>query len=733
MIFYVIYDIICVFCGVVMNLLRIIKSLFRRKSNNNTDITLNSDCIREYNKLTAKDKIKVAKEIEKIVNFDFSDIISYTNNEDSKFNYIQDYLINSKRKPDDVSEDPIVNNARKINSLLIYAGECEIIKKELQEIKTELEIKYHALDSIITKPSSMLKNKKEKLWFIKLRDNLIEARRKISLTIANVSFIIVSSNNRIISSKIDIQKEIQYQDYTINNELYQKTLDVLVETITDYSRYGDDFLDLNKELLAKIQEFLKKNTRIKSRVMPYYEDCFFKNVWRPEKCTPSAYFNYFEQYDKDAWRYLFNELPDNLIKELYKILAKYIHKFNIKAYDHRNDYKIYLKEVEDLTNKYLNTPTASWRSNGFYVFSSMLQFSTDGCNYSNMCKAYLTDEIRQQMRTAFARLNWLFVIAGGNGHYACHSWKYLEEDDARILANETHEYYDQFSEELLKKVEEKFGVNLSELKFLTRNENYRVKFGLNRRELVNLLNDVYYRTLCVHPTKEHPIVCRHKNTNTIITGLNICGYRASTEDLDLEDLYYYLRVKHSGNPKIDFSEAISPIEIENFVALIQFKQFEKQYDDRILIIPDIMKNDKLWDHIKFHRTNSIAVLATNYNMFDDFLCSSGIRSTAKYLFVKENTIISYRDAIEECFPIYYDFVEQLNNNGHAPTNGQILAAINRVNIWNNYFERRDKYIDYPDLKIIIVPDDTSYSELSDILNQELAKTEEAKRNVYINE
>ena len=742
-----------------MGLLRKIKSLFRRKTKNSTSssnngIILNKGLECAYNELSAEEKLKVANECDKLTSFDFSDIVAYTNDQDNKFNTIQEYFICSKKKSNDDNSDDM---AKTINSLLLFAGECEIIKKKLEKIKRELEIKFHALDSIIEKPNYMLSGKKEKQWFQKYRSNLIECRRTTLVTITTIELEIRSVQNCVIDSSIDIKKGTQTIDN--DNNLYQRTLDSLVDIIIGKNmeaKFDDLFSEIMEKTIHKVYGFNGNfSERLSHRIQTYLSkydpvtrqkviaycgrlsaiDLIHSNGKLTKLCI-IKYLSY-QKKDIDAWRYVVNELPEDLVKELYKIIAKYLHQIKTDAFSHRNDYKAFLDEMNAIINRYENTPACEWNTNPLEVIP---KYRRKIYSYTEKCGEFLTDEIKDKLLTAYLKLNWLEYIHPRclfNEGESC-------DNDYPLFAELDYSFIDAkyavFADELLQKVENKFNINLGDLKFLTKDKDYRSKFiNLHVEDyqvcnywsyLYDLLNG---RTIQIYakPTKENPIAYRSNNKSSTF------HLEQDRVSLTLEDLFYYIRTINDSNVQIDFKN-IQPFEtsekycisnsFNNLMALIELKIMENQYDDRILILPKVkqdMSDD--WHKCLTSPTRKYtAALACDCHMFEEFLRSSTTREKVDYLFVKENTLVMFRRAIEDYFPEYYKFIERLQNNKSVPIDGQTHAAIQLVMIWNKYFNISGNYIDYQGIKIIIVQNDTTYSELSDILNQELAKSIDEK-------
>lgn len=712
-----------------MGLFRKIRSLFRRsKPTNNTAIIQNDKHIRAYNELSAKEKINVANEIDALVSFDFSDIVAYTKDQDDRINYIQNYIINARNELIN-DKDKITKLAKTINALLIYAGECEILKNELEQIKKELEIKYYALNTILENPRKTLGNRDEIQWYKKQLNHLIEERRVISNSINNVFFAIKSIDDRIVNSLL---QEDQSQSLIINNELYQRTLDILVDEISDLWYYRKSFFTevlekvinkingfnnrFSRDLSDKIQDYLTENDpdfmkRIKSIDL-------LKPNSRPYKMCLIKFLA--KKNDSDAWKYLVSELPDPLLKELYNIVAKYMHEKRIESFNHRDDYKIYLKEVEDLTNRCFSTPVENWRSSNISPYSSMLQFSGNGIQYSHMCRNYLTDEIREQMRTAFAKLNWLSNVAGyltgvDPGYY-------LDESGANLYGEKAViEYFNRFDDELLTKVEEKYGIKLSELKFLRKDKNYRKNIRSNHRSLIALLNEAYTFYVKIHCSKDSSTSgCDIRTIDEVYYHLKTMGFDIEKIDFGKEDTFYS-DAYFSMDQLSDF---------DKFAATIRIKQLESQYDERILISPNlsVYLND-WWQRLILTSENKyIAAIPCDCCMLEDILCGGAIRKRFKYLFVKEITVKTLQEAVDNYLSVdnpqgiskYDDFYKKLKENGVVRVDGETLSAINFINIYFTYFNNND-HIDYHDLKIVIIPDDTTYSELSNLLNQELEK------------
>ena len=752
-----------------MGWLNKIKSLFTKKGTSidisviNTSLTY----IRDYSKLDASEKRKVKEEIESFINKKkvkedqgnkYQELIKYTQDEDSAIRDLQEILRFTLLKYDKLYQsigdtDDIIATAKRINYILLSASECDEIRDNFISIRRNLEIKFHVINGIINQfKNYKILNREQRKEYLANQGTIFSERDIIKTTIKNIDNLLAmmkkqERDSAVLGKSYDMLEKLNSLLNT-NHELLGQTKKTLVEIIKAFRNktgfHDEEFrreikeriidkidffrADFDDDLAGDIAFFIDRNdNQIIKELYKKYRDgglYYIDTVSLVQKEKKLCFTKYFLARNL-GWEYLINELPNNLLLELYKIAAKYIHMHRVNVFPHRNDYQIYLKEVEDLTNKCLSTPVEEWRSCNISPYAALLQFKGNGIDYSRMCGDYLTDEIREQMRVAFAKLNWLVKIADSS--FGGDQGNYLDEPGADLWHDDSFlKYFNRFSEELLTKVEEKFGVKLEELLFLTRDKNYRVDFSQNTRDLINLLNDVWNKTIYVSPSKEYPITYVQDNKSNTISSLNIQW------PVRLEDFYYYLRSK-GNTPKISFKKR-APFygagksiwlfsgksdNLSNFIALIRLKQLENQYDKRILILPKINNNMNYWKCLMSPDSEFTASFAHDVGILFDFLYNATYRQKVKYLFVKENVIKAYKLEVEINSPTSH--LERLKNSGYITSGGENLTAWELTNTYNQYFSEGNDHINYDGLTIIIVPDDTSYGELSDILNQELKK------------
>lgn len=732
-----------------MDLLDKLKKIFKKKkqtnnTNNNSIITTENNSrdykFRGYNELTRRERRKISIGVKKLASNNNIYLFYNTKKQDDEAQYLNNlffYLMKEyygifEKIPKD---NPPYATAMRIHYSLISSSEFKIISDALNKIKCEYEVKYYTLVKFIenlektknetfeyTSYMAFLNQKKERLetCIMRLVNLLIYIDRTIvrCTNLANQYYLLNRCNRKLI----------------IKNENSLKTEENLIQLIIhciDDSGWTD-----------KIVEAVK--TRILNRIDSFnadFDDSLLKKINRQCKTnyvnpqngkTRKKYFTkYFETIRKPeiaAWEYLIKELSNDLLLELYDILAKYTYYDDANKFKHLDDYKMYIKDVENLTNECLNTPTKKWKD--IYIY--LLHFKCEGNCYLKKYENHLTDEIKEQLRVAFARLSWLYEILH-DPDFNIEEDKYLcnPEFDLKLSDEDVHRYYDQFSDELLTKVEKKFDTKLSELGFLKKDKDYRRVFALNRHSLIDLLNDAYKKAIYCAPSDECPFVYKQNNSKKTII------YPGNTQ-ISLTGFYYLLKLKNISVNEIDFSK-IAPFNkwyhqktndaFINYVALIRLKKLEKDYDSRILIAPkidDIDITNDYWKQLVSTDNHYIAVLAPNIDIIDDFITKTTIPEKIKYLFVRKRDVDEYKKDADEYLANYPDHISKVKDNLRNKGIAIISKIMVRTTIYLSYFQNCTDHIKCKNFEIIIIPDNTTCSELSDILNQELAKSIDEK-------
>lgn len=598
----------------------------------------------------------------------------------------------------------IIKAKKEIYSLLA-AGEYEIIRKEFEDIQANLEVRYNA----ITRAMSFINNntpsygqllaelEKVKNLFNRVKEILEEVDKEIKSSVKEGS---LENSFRVLMERLN--KKSQYKNIF---------LDTLGKIASDpnfrYVEYDDFANDVKLGILSRINRLESRfNDRLMAIIPSFFEkpidealkkfvqhDCdgelSEKEAIMAEK-KKAIFIRFFQaKHYHYAWEYLIHELSDELLLELFKLLAEYMHIHEKYVYERKDEYKEPLEKAKEAIKEFQSTPMTAWEEFEETPYGHMLSFGGDMYQYTKLCPNYVTPELKEEIAKTYVMLHWLhqgycYADMGPDSVFYPPTYDY---HNSVISSKDTIKYIREFKNDILKKIEEKFGVKLSELKFLKEN---RSKFISDSYfdVLADILATGKIPKLYLRPTIEHPIryICGSKH--------KIFYFDSICEVTTLDVLYHYLRAINNDDIDFDFSDKMPvsrhsdeysfeynrPSSMDNFLALIAESVLNKQYDDRILIVSSL--TDKPLDIINSNNRIKAVYISDNKKLQELINTPNSLRC----IFVPE----------------YFHSAIASDSDYTLPSG----------------------------TKIIIVPNDVTYSELSDILNQEIAKTEEAKRNIY---
>lgn len=695
-----------------MTLYNKIKEYLKRGQQSNTSI-------RSYSELEKDEKARALRETyvlktgSKDLNTEYEAEITtlYDMYNHTKIRYAQENKIidNTELKnPNSYIPVPSIDDQLKIIKAkkeiysLLAVGEYEIIRKEFEDIKTSLEVRYNAItramsfinDNTPSYGQLLAELEKTEELFNHVKEILEEVDKEIKSSVKEGS---LKNSFRVLMDRLN--KKSQYKNIF---------LDTLGKIASDpnfrYVEYDDFANDVRSKILSRVDRLeshfsnelvdsislaLKKTIGEALREFVRWNcdgELSEEEAIMAEK-KRGIFIRYFDTCKTtEAWEYLIHELFDELLLELFKLLAEYMHIHEKYVYGKKDDYKEPLKEAQDAIEEFQNTPITAWEKFEETPYGHMLSFGGDMYQYTRTCPNYVTPELKKEITKTYAKLNWLrrkYKIGniGSDCIFYSPSGDY---DESRISNEESEKYVKGFQLEMLKEIEKKFSVSLRELGCFNRNKNEFIS-DIWFDALADILVTGKLPALYLHPTIEHPInyICDSKH--------KIFYFDGSGETVRLDVLYHYLRAINKDDIRFDFSSKMLvnsnpsetfayPSSMDNLLALITESALNKQYDDRILIVSSL--TDKPLDIINSNNRIKAVYISDNKKLQEIISTPNSL----KCIF------------IPECF------------------NGAIASD--------------SDYTLPSGTKIIIVPNDVTYSELSDILNQKIAKTEEAKRNIY---
>ncbi len=701
----------------------IFKNLFKKKTKENINITTidtNNIHIRTFSMLDKNEKKKVLEYLNKLDYTNYKELVKYTDDISNLYSFEQEIL---NQTMDRYKEKFECN----INITMVYTKlakyEYSYIINNIWKIRKELECRLLALEMFLKKKefNKVFGSKKDKTDYLVNKDNIKSEISRIKISIKTVDYVLgmVAQNikeNSNIEEKIKELESVATEK--IKNDIkrcFGSELDMIVEYCLNHFDLTESFaFEVNEKLLDKVkrekESLLKRTISKKIRDSLEIEILQLDSLWYYIKGPHSC-----------SWSSLPQQLSDKDLEELYKITAKYLHQYEINYCNHKNDYKIYLEDMNNIINTYMTTPTAKWDMAS--LEEKIMYYLEELDSYLDMFEDYIGLELRDKLWDTFNKMVWLYYLKED---------KYIYDYDYKTM-------YD-FSNELLTKVEDKFGVKLDighyhtkEKKYIERNNFINNYWDTHFIDFIDLLNDNYDNIDIAIYSKElqednHLInieyFLKQIGIKNIDSFYHFISQTKEDKKLTLEEIFYLLKLlkkdkfdltKTNQLSTVSSIDLVDELDFAKYLALVMFKIYENNYDDRILIIPDIVYNFLGVESREkyFYQQVSVgkeAVFARDREMFKDFLISEKNRNCFKYLFVKEDVINSFRDWIKWVIPILHKF---------SKNSRQELCP--QVDMYKKYLNTSDKEIMINDFKIIIIPNDTTYKDLTNYLDIQLEK------------
>lgn len=669
-----------------MTLYNKIKEYLKRGQQSNTSI-------RSYSELEKDEKARALRETyalktgSKDLNTEYETEITtlYDMYDHTKIRYDQEnelikntkiqYYPTADNPNPDVDEQSNIKKAKKEIYSLLAAGEYEIIRKEFEDIQADLEVRYNA----ITRAISFINDNTPS--YVQLLAEL----EKVKALFKRVQEILEEVNCQInkLSKGGTLEDSFKTLMGRLNKDGKHKAvfIDTLCKILSNLNLRSVEYNNFANDVRSKILSHVDRLENHFSNELVDSVSCVL------EKPIDEA-LREFVRWNCDG-KLSEKETIDELLLELFKLLAEYMHTHEKYVYGKKDKYKEPLKEAQDAIEEFQNTPITAWEKFEETPYGHMLHLKSAMYHYTRTCPNYVTPELKNEITKTYAKLNWLrrkYKIGniGSDCIFYSPSGDY---DESRISNEESEKYVKGFQLEMLKEIEKKFSVSLRELGCFNRNKNEFIS-DIWFDVLADILATGKIPKLYLRPTIEHPIryICGSKH--------KIFYFDSICEVTTLDVLYHYLRAINNDDIDFDFSDKMPvsrhsdeysfeynrPSSMDNFLALIAESVLNKQYDDRILIVSSL--TDKPLDIINSNNRIKAVYISDNKKLQELINTPNSLRC----IFVPE----------------YFHSAIASDSDYTLPSG----------------------------TKIIIVPNDVTYSELSDILNQEIAKTEEAKRNIY---
>lgn len=679
-----------------------LKRLFKIKtSTNNNDVgisTIDTSFIKvpRLSDLSKENQDKVMEYFNEIKYENYETIVKYGESLLEKSNQETDFLVHDL-------EDSIKNistmlkdiNENNYFKLLLYREEIKLSIEELNKIEQEAELRLIALDMYIKKEERRkydflgIFGKAERLRYLSDKSSLLNERQRLLITI----------------------------------KLNKQHLQIIYNTLNE-----------NKDLLELMNNYF--NSQSVYMVYCNYEVCgryakeLFnrKSLIRNDKCNELI--NFIDICDHISRIYrgigyannspqILAELESRLeYQKIIPFLARESREIKKYVYEHRNDYKIIISEINAIVNKYAKMPSTNWDIKELENY--VLKYENLIDTYRGVCKEYITDDILLSMVKALLDLNY-FVYCLANKSIASNIYRdkkvsknqlfdeeYWDLDIEDMIVKDAEiKYYYQKALEIFKKIEGKYGVKLD---FSLVNQFNKDEERLENIEFFRLKSELKYLNDILNGNFDIFDLYFRFNLDIESNGIILKNSTYDIQDnayISIENLFYLLKFlnikkyslselfkapepfKQKCNIKNEKSMAKSTINcyrLNELLVRCYFSKLEQEYDDRILVIPK---------EINFHPLIEYGYSKILYSLDDE-------------LNISDNTIGIYVSNFSQAITI---------NRALGFKQSQIKYLFIKEKLCNELVKNKASI----NLKVIIVPDDIKYSELSSYLDKALGK------------
>ncbi len=547
--------------------------------------------------------------------------------------------------------------AYNVNFAILANKEFNTIIANILNIKKELEIRLIALDMFIKKEEKRVYgirgifDRAERIRYINHKNRLLSERDRLKTSIKINNSILLTIQNDIEGNEI---VKLGYEIMRRSSELFKqnnneesfesevrRTFALHITSIINETNY----FNLNEQLKEELTAFA---------VTLIGEDSPFGG--KINRIRVNEIIEYGTRFPEHSdWRDLTRYTPSNQMEGLYQMVTNYSHHVEEIAHNRRFEYKKYIEEINSIINKYESTPTNNW--NREELEKQIQHYSKETKEYIELCNRHLSDESKNELRDDLFKLIYLFGLL-------------INRDLSNLLEKtywntpEDIEYFKNYSidlaNDLLKKVEDKYGIKADTSSHITKWQENR-----SRRDFVNnnyIDNFIKLYDLLQGNKEALNISLEFKKED--FKGYDF--YFNSYRSMSVEDYYYMM--KYLGST---YGETLSKLEtgksilvdkeaddtdFAKFVTRIYLKEIQEEdvENKKIVIVPEpvvigpTFGESKDKKDIKYLDQGEILFLST-YRQLDD------IKFYIQH-FKKVKTILVTEEAMSEYTPIekYYD-------------------------------------------------------------------------------
>lgn len=682
-----------------------IKKLFKNKTDINSNSlgisTIDTSFIKvpKLSDLSKENQNKVMKYFNEINYNNYETIVKYGDSLLEKSNKEIEFFVHDL---EDIIKDisTIIKDINEENyyKLLLYKEEIKLSIEELNKIEKEAELRLIALDMYIKKEERRkydflgIFGKAERLRYLKDKSSLLNERQRLLITI-----------------KLNKQHlQIIYNSLNENKGL--------LETMNNYLKSNDSFMNLSEKYYLRtcIAIIYEKEQLIGDKFI--------------SKELESMVYYLKPIYSVRGVKETIGSLSKN--GSIITLVSKEIRKINKYAYEHRNDYSILINKMNIISCKYDNLPSSKW--NIKELTQEINKYTKLTSSYIIICKRYINDDVLKQIRDSLFNLNYYYYISNyveknkidgiehtlfdkriinNEGRYRIY-YNDPRDDSWHWAKNYEEEFYDKLSLNLLNKIEYKYDITLKTglyglisniskldiLKIIKKNGELQYLFDIlhGNFEIFDMqisfnneikIND-FIKKIASKKIEKGSYTIQNVSTISINDLFNLLIFLGK-HNYNINNLFVkckQLEDRHTVDEGLlsDNKININTMLLREFLGQIYTQKLKKEYDNRILIIPSIVEfnslmeygNKKILQSIDNElniSNNTIGIYVSNWSQANIISKALELKSLSiKYLFMNE----------------------YLYN--------ELTKIYNKINA-----------------KLIIVPDDVKYSELSSYLDKEI--------------
>ena len=750
-------------------------NLFKRlfKKNNKTQnetsavATLDTSLIKvpKFSELNDESKEKVLSLLSGLNYDNYESLLKYSDDLLTKSDNEREILINTMDRYEKVFTR-ISNYQEEYNKLpstiinvMISGLEYRMILQDILETRKELELRLIALDMFIKKESKRkldflgVFGRADRMKYLNNQTRLYNELERLR-TMIKTNDNIMDAVSREIYAARNIRKEfeIQGRDSRLENRIRDE-LSLYLYAEPHYSLPTRntmwDYWDAMVEVVKRMEGYEDVKGKIidAKRIENYIDEA---TNWGED----------------NSWDNVIREMPREFIDVIYYESAKCYHNLELYKFEHKDDYKIYYEELNKIIKDIESKPTSEW--DGKQLDAIISKYCKEIPEYCSICKKYINHDIRKML--FYSVINLMFfrniLNKSNDGWYRRREeedfWDYFDGLCGNNARDDAQKYCLAKAWDLLRKVEDKYGVEATEMRKLLakseckgiddledtyddemiyrklRNEHiYNLEFEEMLFGYLSLLHDLdigkkdSIKIMYANRSPDFYYYTRHQDKYYRL-------YVDYIENQSIEEVLYTLRFADENYGDIEgkiFSLGLETVPKEYgidespmliFIRDIYKKDIENQYDERIKVLTKavqlnespyenhssiVIDDDHYMRDLKEIRTTSRteALYLTRPEQFVEIIRRSNDDSNLKYLMLDDDTL---NEGIKE-YLIRRVGEENLTKiRNHEKVKEEVTALYDKsMKVVNGLLDGNRK------LKVVVVPKLEHYSELSEYLNE----------------